>query len=457
MIFNRFDFLFLFLPAVVGLFFLPRLRSYRAEILLVASFVFYGASGLEHLVVLLCGIVWVHAVTASDRIVGSRWRLALAAVPPILALVHYKYSAFLVRTLLGLAPEADARAFDLFSSVVLPAGISFFTFQLLSYAIDRYRGDVPRAPSLRTMALYIGFFPQLIAGPILRYRDVAAPIANLTRFRIDREDVTAAIGYIVFGLVSKVLIADTLGSYLEPLTSRPGELDSITCLYVVFAYSFQIYFDFYGYSLIAIGLGRIFGFAFPDNFLRPYEAPNPKEFWRRWHVTLSYWLRDYLYFPLGGNRSYRRNILIVFAACGLWHGAGWTFVVWGLYHAALVIGYVSVRGAWDRLAPRVQVALNFVLVSIGWTLFQFDFPQALQFVRSLVGSGSAAAPDPSPEMWLALAVAWAVAYFVHYERIATRLGRTPLRAVAYSAELAVLLVATLMFVDRSQGFIYFRF
>jgi len=315
LIFNQFEFLFLFLPIVVVLFFAPWTRRARLELLL-ASLMFYGFSGIEHLVVLMCEITWVYIVTMSTRTVKSRWRLALAVIPPVLALLYYKYTAFLVRDVLGFAPEDNHAVFDLFTNVVLPAGISFFTFHLVSFAIGRYRGVIDPSPSFRALALYTAFFPQLVAGPILRFNQVKDSIRRLGEFRLAASDAGKAASYIVFGLAAKVLIADTLGHYLKPLTARPTDLDPIAALYVLFGYSFRMYFDFYGYSLAAIGLGLIFGFTFPKNFLRPYDSRNPRDFWRRWHTTLSYWLRDYLYIPLGGNRSYRRNILIVFAICG---------------------------------------------------------------------------------------------------------------------------------------------
>lgn len=457
MIFNQAEFLCLFLPVVFGLFSVSWLRVVRVEMLLVASLIFYGVSGLEHLIVLCIGIVWTYCMTMSDRIIGSKWRLALAVTPPVLALIYYKYAAFLVRSLLMLQPDPADDSFHLFANILLPAGISFFTFELVSYSIDRYRGEIRQAPPFRAMALFISFFPHLVAGPILRFHQISDSIGNLTAFRRERRAAAEAVGYIVFGLAAKVLLADTLGNYMKPLTAQPGNLDVLTCIYVILAYSFQIYFDFYGYSLIAIGIAKLFGFQFPDNFLRPYEALNPREFWRRWHVSLSYWLRDYLYIPLGGNQAYRRNILIVFAICGLWHGAGWTFVVWGLYHAALVIGYSFVRRGWDRLPVAVQIASTFGLVSIGWTLFLFDFARAMQFGRSLLGMGPGDGPSASVEMWLALLVTAVVSYLTNFERIIQRTERTKFKALVYSAGLAILMVSVLLFLDRSEGFIYFRF
>lgn len=457
MIFNQFGFLFLFLPAVLGAFFLPRCEAARPYLLVAASLVFYGYSGIEHAVVLVCGILWVYAVSSSAKVVHNRARLAVAIVPPLLALFYYKYLGFFIRDVIGIAEGESSETFNLFANILLPAGISFFTFQLVSFAIDRYRGDIEKAPALRDFALYISFFPQLVAGPILRFHQVADAIARLRTFRLPVERTSKAIAYVCLGLTAKVLIADTLNDHQAPLIAEPGAISTVTALYVVFAYSFQIYFDFYGYSLIAIGLGTLFGFEFPKNFDLPYSSLNPREFWRRWHITLSYWIRDYLYLPLGGNRAYARNILIVFALCGLWHGAGWTFIVWGLYHGALVAAYHFGAPTWNRMPQLLQVAATFVLVSLGWILFLFDFQGVQDFALSLAGLSQPAVADPSGEMWIGLLVAALVCFRVDFEAIAENLSVAPARSALRTAGFAALFVATLMFLDRSHTFIYFRF
>ncbi len=456
MLFNDLGFLLVFLPAVLILFFAPAAARLRTVLLLVASIVFYGLSGIEHAIVLLGALAWVYVLTCTAAVVGNRWLTTLAVAGPALALLYYKYLGFLLGEALGLGPGAGA-GFALFEDIALPAGISFFTFQLVAYALDRYRGAIPVPPPPLKFALYISFFPQLVAGPILRYHEVMEPLAGLHVFRLRRRDASAAIAYIGLGLAAKVLIADTLGNYIAPMAARPADLGVAASLYVLFAYSFEIYFDFYGYSLIAIGLGRLFGFHFPDNFDRPYAALNPRDFWRRWHRTLSYWIRDYLYLPLGGNRSYVRNIAIVFALCGLWHGAGWTFVVWGLYHGALVIAHHVAEPWWRRLPRLAQTGATFVLVSLGWILFQFDFAGAAAFLGSLAGAGAGLIGPPAPELWAGLAVAALACYVPRFEAMAERGPASPVASVARTAGYALLFLAVFLFVDRSQDFIYFRF
>jgi len=454
-IFNQFEFLLLFLPAVVCLFSISLLRPLRPYLLISASLLFYGFSGWEHTAVLVLDIVWVWWVVRTPAAVGGRLRLAVAIVPPFLALFYYKYLGFVLEQfVLGAAPASSG--FDLFEKVILPAGISFFTFQLAAYAIDRYRGDIPDPPAFPHLALYISLFPQLVAGPILRYHEVAAALKNIQSYAINASGAARALGYIVVGLGVKVLIADTLSGYISQFITDIGTIGKIGGIYVTLAYSFQLYFDFYGYSLIAIGLGALFGFSFPDNFRRPYESLNIGEFWRRWHVTLSYWIRDYLYLPLGGNRAYKRNILIVFAVVGLWHGAGWNFVVWGLLHGLFVALHHEIREAWSAFPKILQQVATFLLVSVLWLLFLFDFGELAQFSRAM-WSNPWQASQVLWEMWLAVAVAAAICFGPSLENIAenrkSSVALMGIRNVGFALVMAIVLV----FLDRSQTFIYFRF
>jgi len=279
MIFNEFGFLLLFLPALVFTNFVLIAANRRRELLLAGSLFFYCLSGIEHGLVLMVGLIWVFLVCRSNKIIGNYWRVLLAVIGPAAGLIYYKYTGFAMDTVRWLTGDTVAdQSFSLFDDVLLPAGISFFSFQLISFAIDRFRGEIATAPAFRSFALYISFFPQLVAGPILRFDQVSESIANLAVFRPTRDEVVDAIGYMVFGLLVKVVLGDSLSSAMAPAVAAPGALEPIGALYVVLGYSFQIYFDFYGYSLIAIGLGRLFGFHFPDNFLRPYEALNPRDF-----------------------------------------------------------------------------------------------------------------------------------------------------------------------------------
>jgi alginate O-acetyltransferase complex protein AlgI len=453
MLFNDWKFLFLFLPAVLFVGLLLRGR-WRELFLIAASFAFYGFTGWFHALLLALCILWLH-LFSNIALRPTRMMTALAILLPAGVLLYFKYANFLLDSaaaVFGFAAPHVPTSGD----AALPAGISFFTFHLIAFAIDRYRGTVERPQPLARFTLFISMFPHLVAGPILRWRDVDVGLAALPRWRLLSPAATEAITYILFGLALKVVLADNLGLQVNGITARLGEMSLPDALYVVLGYSFQIYFDFYGYSLIAIGLGLLFGLRFPDNFARPYAALNPREFWRRWHITLSYWIRDYLYMPLGGNRHYIRNILIVFALCGLWHGAGWNFVIWGVYHGLLVIGYHLARPQWDRLPAPVQLLANFSLVSLGWTLFLFDFGRWSEFMLRLADA-DAGVSRISPTGWLLLAAAPFIVAYLRPEPIAARACSTARGAVAWGLGMVALALAVLLFLDGSGAFIYFRF
>ena len=462
MIFNEFRFLFLFLPAVLLVFYLPGMRWFRPYMLIISSLVFYAVAGLEHTLVLIFDVVWVYALTQSPHIKGSSLRLAVAAIPPLLALGYYKYLAFFLDTIgLGragyaMSPDGSA-AFSFLWDIALPAGVSFFTFQVVSFAIDRYRGDIETPPSFKRFALFITFFPQLVAGPIVRYEQMAEGLQRLKAFMPSAQTLYTAILYILGGMAMKVLIADGLARSLAPLVAAPETISASNLVYLIGGYSFQIYFDFYGYSLVAIGLALLFGISLPVNFLRPYSAANPRDFWRRWHVSLSFWIRDYVYKPLGGNQHYIRNIAITFALCGLWHGAAWTFVIWGLYHAALVVGYKLCQRSWDRMPTVLQIAMTFVLVSIGWMLFIFDFATLGQMITSVPDSFAIAGIALDWRDWAMLAIAGAVCFGIRIEKIADCPPTSAMRTIAYGLGCAGFAVLTLLFIDVSDSFIYFRF
>ncbi len=457
MIFNQFEFLFLYLPLVLLGTYVICPASARSWFLIIASFLFYGISGALHGVVLAAAILWTYFVTLSPSVAGSKWRLAVAISFPLAALVYFKYLGFLIHGVFNVGHIAGDDTFSLFDNIVLPAGISFFTFHLMAYSIDRYRGTIAKAPSFTTFTLFISFFPHLVAGPILRLPQVWKALEEIPIFRPTRRTFAHAIACICWGLSYKVLLADTLANYIEPYVGHPGGVTFVSGTYVIFAYSFQIYFDFYGYSLMAIGLAALFGLDFPANFVRPYESLNPRDFWRRWHVTLSFWIRDYLYFPLGGNRAYVRNIAIVFLACGLWHGAGWNFVVWGAYHAALIIGYHGIAPLWNRMPRFSQVGLTFVLVSLGWILFLFDLPKTAIFIRAMIDSAGGTIALPSIDQWSVLLGVALICFSVQAEKWIVRAAEGDRKPIVASLAYAVLFAVAVVFLDRSRTFIYFQF
>ena len=326
MLFNSFEFLFVFLP-IFSLTILFAVRgNARYWVLIFASLLFYSQSGREHAYVLVGSVFWVYAfIDKKVFSLPSRINYTIALLGPISALIYYKYTKFLLHDLFGIEAMNGGNTFSLFDNLILPAGISFFTFQLLAYAIDRHTNKIVKPIGLRNLIFFISFFPQLIAGPVVRYAQISEALHGLRHFVLKEDGLARAIIYLSLGLSFKVLLADTIGNHIAPLIANPGELGLFGLTTLVFSYTFQIYFDFYGYSLCAIGLAILFGFNLPNNFIRPYSTLNPRQFWQRWHVTLSFWIRDYIYIPLGGNENYKRNILIVFLIFGLWHGAGFSF------------------------------------------------------------------------------------------------------------------------------------
>jgi len=459
-LFNDLNFVFVFLPiTLLSVLWLCPVK-FRSTILIIASLLFYGQSGKEHAFVLILCVLWVYALMDRDWVrIDHRLLLSLAISGPLCALIYFKYSSFILADVLQFELSKPRDGFSLFDDIILPAGISFFTFQLIAYAIDRYRGVIERPIGLQTLLLFISFFPQLIAGPIVRFKQVSDAITALPRFQISVDVAVSAILYITVGLAFKVLIADSISFFVSPMINSPETLGIIGLASLVYSYTFQIYFDFYAYSLCAIGLGKLFGFSLPDNFRRPYSSLNPREFWRRWHVSLSYWIRDYLYYPLGGNASYVRNICIVFVACGFWHGAGYSFLLWGGYHALLVIAYHLFRERWDKMPWLIQWWLNFSLVSVGWLLFIFDF-KTLTVALWSIASVPFGATYPSANLIFTVLVAATICFFVRIEKIADAMSSIRLsitQSILYGTALSILAFAAMIFFNRSETFIYFRF
>ncbi len=378
-------FLWVFMPVVLGVYWLLPPR-HRNAILAISSLVFYayGAKG-QVITLLVCIAVNYLAGIAIGRAETDRARntaLTLVVVFDVGMLGYWKYAGFLSRQVDALA-ELLGNGSSPILRIALPIGISFFTFHQLSYVIDVWRGRSAALHRPLDFATYIAMFPQLIAGPIVRFHEISHQLEEIRTRRID--DFAAGFPRFAWGLCKKVMIADTIAPVADAVFGQPaGNLTTTSAWVGVIAYTLQIYFDFSGYSDMAIGLARMFGFHFPENFARPYSAVSITDFWRRWHMSLSQWFRDYVYVPLGGNRAGTfgtyRNLYIVFLLTGLWHGAAWTFILWGLYHGTLLV-YERVnphlRGA-HGLPPEEMGrgreawlrARTFFLVLLGWVFFR---------------------------------------------------------------------------------------
>jgi alginate O-acetyltransferase complex protein AlgI len=390
MVFSSPFFLFGFLVYALAAYYLVPSR-WRNVVLLATSLGFFTWGEPRHAWVLpisIAGNFTAGLLLARTESPRRRWWIVAAAIAANLGLlVAFKYTHFLAENLNPLVTWAGLPPFRL-TSPHLPLGVSFITFQGIAYVVDVYRSDVRAEGNPVRFGLAAALFPHLVAGPIIRYRDLAGQLGER---RVSLEDFATGVRRIIVGLGKKALLANTLALAADQTFKRPpAELGIGAAWLGLICYSLQIYFDFSGYSDMAIGLGRLFGFTFPENFLHPYAAESVTAFWRRWHITLSSWLRDYVYIPLGGGRCNRPrvllNLVIVFALCGLWHGAAWTFLIWGLWHGAFLIaercGVLAVVGrplrhVWTLLA-----------VCGGWVLFRADsLAHAGGYFAALAGAG----------------------------------------------------------------------
>lgn len=389
MVFSSVIFLFLFLPVVLGVYFLcPGLKAKNVW-LIAASLLFYAFSGLWYVLLLLFSVFCNYL---AGLFVSGRKPVLYAAVAVNLGILgFFKYLTFLVRTVNEL-PGVSLPV----PSIILPVGISFFTFQGLSYVIDVYRNEKLKSKNLLDVLLYVALFPQLVAGPIVRYEDIADEVR---RRRHTLENLAHGLGRFIVGLSKKLLIADVCGSAVALIYgAAPANLDARAAWLGAVCYLLQIYFDFSGYSDMAIGIGLCFGFHFKENFNYPYISSGIKEFWRRWHISLSTWFREYLYIPLGGNRKGTaktyRNKLVVFFFTGLWHGANWTFIVWGLWHGFFIVAEDVVaklfrQGKHNENKTGLLMAVlkhlyTLLVVLIGFVIFRADtMKQAVSMVAAM--------------------------------------------------------------------------
>ncbi|WP_406944958.1 MBOAT family O-acyltransferase [Halobacillus sp. SY10] len=384
MVFSNLVFLFCFLPAVILIYFLSP-RALKNIILLMASLFFYAWGEPIYILLMLFSI---HMNYFLGRWLGQssnkKLFLSMAIIGNLLILFFFKYIDFLIRNV-NYIFDTSYQPLEL----PLPIGISFFTFQAMSYVIDVYRKEVAPQKNLISLALYISFFPQLVAGPIVRYHSINDQLQS--RF-VTLEKFSNGVRRFIIGLAKKVLLANAFGEVADGVFATPAdELSLVTAWLGIAAYTLQIYFDFSGYSDMAIGLGKMFGFDFLENFNYPYIARSATEFWKRWHISLGSWFRDYLYIPLGGNRGGRaktiRNLLIVWSITGFWHGASWTFMAWGFYYGVLItlerIGLSKVLG---RLWRPVQHVYLLLIVMIGWVFFRADdFSYSLSYIQRMFG------------------------------------------------------------------------
>ena len=461
MVFSSYTFLFYFLPPLLILYYLIPRRSLggRNLVLLAFSLFFYFAGGPRHLPLMLLSIAinYVGGLLCAKR---RRWALVLTMAVNLGLLGWFKYAGFVGENLQALGLPLSV------PEVVLPIGISFFTFQGMSYVIDVYRGDTPPAKNPLQVALYIALFPQLVAGPIVRYTTVAEELVSR---RETFDDFAAGALRFSFGLAKKMLLANNLSLMADEAFST-APIGAAAAWLGAIAYTGQIYFDFSGYSDMAIGLGRMFGFHFEENFNYPYLSKSVTEFWRRWHMSLSGWFRDYVYIPLGGSRAGTakqvRNILLVWTLTGLWHGAAWNFLLWGLYFGVLLLGEKFWWGkALERAPSPLRHLYAMVIVVLGWVLFRCEGLSAvgsyLGAMLGLSGGGWGQALYFLRQYGVFLAVGVVASLPVKDALRAALQRRKAERTIQWGSALAGLALLGLSFLQlissTANPFIYYRF
>ena len=470
MLFSSMTFLFVFLPVTLAVYYLAPAQM-RNLVMLAASLFFYAWGEPVYIILMLLSILMnyycgldIDGKRNSPQL--ARRSLIFAVAANVLVLGFFKYYGLIMETVNGTLPVDIP-----YRVLPLPIGISFYTFQALSYIVDVYRGEARAQKKFTWFASYICMFPQLIAGPIIRYVDIEEQLRQRS-FGIVKFGRGAM--FFIRGLAKKVVIANSIGTVYEQVMQLPvGTVSVLTSWVGCLAYAFQIYFDFSGYSDMAVGLGKMFGFEFRRNFHYPYVSKSITEFWRRWHISLSTWFREYVYIPLGGNRcSGQRNmvnLILVWALTGLWHGAEWNFLFWGLYYGVLLILEKHVWGAlMDRLPGVIQHIYTFVLVMVGWVFFfSPDLGSALDYIGMMFGMGASALADRQAVFlltthWLLFllcilgssSIGWTIlrAFMESYKK-----GRTQ-RIMSCVIYMGIFLVSVAFLVTETfNPFLYFRF
>ena len=473
MLFSSATFLFVFLPIVFLLYFVPVFKDNKTReitkknlVLCASSLVFYAWGEPVYIVLMLISIFFNYTIGCDlDRNFSrpkTRKRiLVFAVIFNLSVLGFFKYYGFVIENINHLFGLSLTHA-----DLALPVGISFYTFQALSYVIDVYRNDVKVQKSLLPFALYITMFPQLIAGPIVQYSDIEAQLKKRT---ISVRKFDGGVLFFIRGLGKKVLFANFIGAIYTDITSGGvSSLSALTAWIGIFCYTMQIYFDFSGYSDMAIGLGKMFGFNFIQNFDYPYTASSITDFWRRWHISLSSWFRDYVYIPLGGNRKGTArtifNISVVWCLTGLWHGAAWNFVAWGAFYGILLILEKFVfKSLIEKIPMSVRHILTMLIVMIGWVFFSSNsLSEAGSYLLCMTGFGKGGFTDSQSRYYLTTSLfpmlitgLSAFGVFRHFPKPADKTKRLTVQVVGY---LIIFVFCIIYLVSETYNpFLYFRF
>lgn len=462
MLFNSYVFLFGFLPITYAVFWLLRTARARYVWLAVTGYVFYSywnpkfcfLMAFSTIVSYLAGLGMLHYES-------GRARKAMLVVPIVVDLSllgFFKYANFAVASAAGAARWFGASVEPPHWNIVLPIGISFYTFHTISYIVDSYRRVVKPTRNFFEFAAYVSLFSQLVAGPIVRFRQIESDLEGLGTASRQRW-FTRGLSFLAIGLVEKVLVADSFAAFVDPALAHWQTLSTAGAWMAMLGYAFQLLFDFSGYSTMAVGLGYLFGLRIPQNFNSPYKALDPADYWRRWHISLSTCIRDYVYIPLGGSRAGKwltyRNVMLTMVLCGLWHGAAWMYIAWGAYQGLLLAGYRRYRTRWDALPEGTRQIGNFLLELFGYVIFRStSFTMAGGMFRAMFvpTAGSLVAQPALAAMLIVAALAYTMRGPNPFE-IEHRI--TWPRAFAYTAATAACLAVIAG--TRVSPFIYFQF
>jgi alginate O-acetyltransferase complex protein AlgI len=461
-LFPSYIFIFLFAPVSIGVYWMLRGQRRRLIWLTLASYFFYGYWDWRFCFLILFSTLVDffagRAMGATDDPRRRKWLLVISLVCNLGLLGFFKYFGFFTGSINAfLGWFGHPPAFPGWK-IILPVGISFYTFQSMSYTIDVYKRDVEPTKDVWEFLTFVALFPQLVAGPIVRYREICRTLRNLP-LKLEPSNLNLGLFFFCFGLIKKVLIADRIAYYIDPLFADYIHLSSGEAWLMMLGYSMQIYFDFSGYSLMAVGLGHMMGFKFPQNFNSPYKATDIRDFWRRWHITLSTWLRDYLFYPVKGRAHFYFAVAVTFFLGGLWHGAGWTFVIWGALHAVWVTSHhLFKKYQWIPRNPLFGRIATFLFVTLAWVFFRPPtFDASFEICRRLFSFRSILGPVNIPDEFLvilAVTMAWAMFAPNAYELVYRRLTAPKLW---WAIALGILTGICLLTLSESGPFLYYQF
>lgn len=474
MLFHTPEFMVLMIITMFLYYLLPNRRIF---LLSVANVIFYGVAGIGHLFVFIAVSIFTYYCSKMLRGKYAKLILAIALVVNILNLVFFKYTVFLIRSMEQFLSVKLLTEDSFWLTIVLPIGISFYTFQMIAYVVDIYKGKIKPSRTLLDFWVFIAFFANLIAGPIMRGQELLPQIEGIRSIRFDRRNMRIGAAFLGLGLFKKIVLADYISGYADSFFARTAELTGAEGWVAIYLFAFQIFFDFAAYSEMAVGIGYFFGIKLINNFQTPYLSSNATEFWRRWHITLSTFIRDYIYIPLGGSRNGKVrqyiNLFLAMTISGIWHGAAWTFVIWGMFHGALLIGHKLYSKGKERLGLAkldsskiyhvFAVIVFFHLTCIGWIFFRVDgFQNAISLLSRMLTPEAFLFPKELHKYLLLAAVLYLL-HIVEYYLFANAAKWSkawhnrfpaPVRAVVYTLVIAVL---ALLLRTEQNTFIYFQF